>query len=95
MRPPSRIRVHSDVPDLPLVPPPITTPCALQSTGLDPAAQRSEATEGLHIGSPEMLTYLDAMGYPTAPADPTKIFSNPDSAVQRLRQQIDAQEAAG
>jgi len=79
-----------NVPDLPLPAVPVTTPCDLQSSGLDPAAQQAEETEGLHIGSPEMLTYLDAMGYPTDPADPTKIFSNPDSTVERLKQQIEA-----
>jgi len=79
-----------DVPDLPIVLPPLTFPCHLRSAGLDPAAQRAEENEGLHIGSPEMLEYLDALGYPTDPADPTKIFSSPDSTVQRLKDQIGA-----
>ena len=83
-----------NVPNLPLPAVPVTTPCDLQGSGLDPAAQQAEETEGLHIGSPEMLTYLDAMGYPTDPADPTKIFSNPGSTVERLKQQIEAQGAA-
>jgi phospholipase C len=84
-----------NVPDLPLPAVPVTTPCDTQGTGLDPAAQQSEQTEGLHIGSPEMLDYLDALGYPTGPADPDQIFSNPDATVQRLKDQIDALGAAG
>jgi hypothetical protein len=40
-----------------------------------------------------MLSYFDALGYPTDPADPTKIFSTPSSTVQRLKDQIDAQRA--
>jgi phospholipase C len=79
-----------DVPDLPLPGVPITTPCDTQGTGLDPAAEASEESEGLHIGSPEMLDYLDALGFPTGPADPMQIFSNPDSTVQRLADQINA-----
>jgi phospholipase C len=84
-----------DVPDLPIVPPPVTLPCDLQSTssssttsGQDSAAQQQEQTEGLDIGAPEVVDYLDALGYPTAPADPTKIFSSPNSTVQRLKDQI-------
>jgi phospholipase C len=83
-----------DVPNLPLPAPPVTTPCDLEGSGLDPAAQQAEESEGLHIGSPEMLSYFDALGYPTDPADPTKIFSTPSSTVQRLKDQIDAQRAA-
>jgi phospholipase C len=86
-----------DVPDLPIVPPPITLPCDLQgksssstTSGEDAAAQRAEESEGLHIGSPEVIEYLDALGYPTEPADPSTIFSSPDSTVQRLKTQIDA-----
>ena len=84
-----------DVPDLPLPLPPVTTPCDLQGTGLDPAAQEAEESEGLHIGSPEMLTYLDALGYPTGPASPQQIFSSPDSTVKRLSDQISALEVVG
>jgi phospholipase C len=79
-----------DVPDLPLPLPPVTTPCDLQGTGLDSAAEEAEESEGLHIGSPEMLTYFDALGYPTAPADPSQIFSSPSSTVERLGKQLSA-----
>jgi phospholipase C len=79
-----------EVPDLPLPLPPVTTPCDLQGTGLDPAAEEAEESEGLHIGSPEMLEYFDALGFPTDPADPTKIFSSPDSTVRRLSKQVGA-----
>jgi len=37
-----------------------------------------------------MLEYLDHFGYPTGPADPSQIFSSPDSTVQRLTKQIGA-----
>jgi phospholipase C len=92
-----------DVPDLPLLLPPITTPCDLQgilpgtstSSGEDPAAARAEESEGLHIGSPEMLDYLDALGYPTAPADPTQVFASTGSTVERLKTQIGALEVGG
>jgi phospholipase C len=89
---------HFDPPALPDPAAPTTTPCSLQSSaspaegGMDPAAERAEESEGLHIGSPEMLTYLDALGYPTGPADPSRIFSSPDSAVKRLAAQIAASE---
>ena len=49
--------------------------------GLDSAAERAEKNEGLHIGSPEMLTYLDALGYPTGPADPPR--SSPAPTARR------------
>jgi phospholipase C len=81
-----------DPPSLPLVPPPVTTPCDFQGSGLDEAAQASEENEGLHIGSPEMLEYFDALGFPTDPADPTQIFSSPDDTVKRLATQIQALE---
>jgi phospholipase C len=84
-----------NVPDLPLPLPPITTPCDLQGSGLDPAAQQAEETEGLHIGSPEVRTYLDALGYPTGPADLTQVFSSQDSTVQRLEDQITALGVGG
>jgi phospholipase C len=82
-----------DPPDLPLVPPPVTTPCDLQGSGLDEAAEESEESEGLHIGSPEMLEYFEALGFPTGPADPSQIFSSQGSTVDRLDQQVEAQGA--
>jgi phospholipase C len=84
-----------NVPNLPLPLPPITTPCDLQTSGLDAAAREQAAGEGLPIGAPEVLEYLDALGYPTGPADPTQIFSSPDSTVQRLKDQIQALGVAG
>jgi phospholipase C len=88
-----------DPPQLPDPAAPVTTPCSLQSGepaagGMDSAAERAEKNEGLHIGSPEMLTYLDALGYPTGPADPSRIFSSPDSTVKRLATQITGSGAA-
>ena len=81
-----------DVPNLPLPLPPVTTPCDLGQGDRPRARGCSEAEkgEGLHIGSPEMLTYFDHFGYPTAPRSPTEIFSSPDSTVQRLTKQIGA-----
>jgi hypothetical protein len=67
----------------------------LQGTGLDPAAEQAEKSEGLHIGSPEMLEYFDALGYPHGPAEPEQIFSSPSSTVERLGRQIDALGVAG
>ena len=61
---------------------------------MDPAAERAEENEGLHIGSPEMLTYFERLGYPTEPARPDQIFSSPDSTIQRLGEQIAAWEAS-
>jgi phospholipase C len=84
-----------DMPNLPQPLPPITTPCDLQGTGLDPAAEEAEESEGLHIGSPEMLEYFDALGYPTGPANPEQIFSSPDSTVRRLSEQISALGVVG
>jgi phospholipase C len=92
-----------NVPNLPLPLPPVTTPCDLQgigpagtaAAGEDPAAQRAEESEGLHIGSPEMLDYFDALGFPTGPANPEQIFSSPDSTVKRLRDQISALGVVG
>jgi hypothetical protein len=87
-------------PSLPQPSPPITTPCSLQilgsetSGGEDAAAERAEEKEGLHIGSPEMLTYFDHFGYPTGPAKPDQIFSSPDSTVQRLSKQVSEWEAS-
>jgi phospholipase C len=87
-------------PSLPQPSPPITTPCSLQilgsdtSGGEDAAAERAEENEGLHIGSPEMLTYFDHFGYPTGPAKPDQIFSSPDSTVQRLSKQVSEWEAS-
>ena len=87
------------VPDLPLLLPPVTTPCSLQgilpgekttASGEDAAAQRAEKSEGLHIGSPEMLEYLDALGFPTERAKPEDVFASTDSSVQRLGRQIEA-----
>jgi phospholipase C len=84
-----------DPPQLPDPAPPVTTPCSLQlSGGMDAAAERAEESEGLHIGSPEMLTYFEHFGYPTAPARPDQIFSSPDSTVQRLGKQVAAWEAS-
>jgi phospholipase C len=88
-----------DVPDLPQPLPPVTTPCHLQILGAeeggeDKAALAAEKAEGLHIGSPQMLTYLDHFGYPTGPAKPDQIFSRPGDTVERLGQQVAAWEAA-
>jgi phospholipase C len=88
-------------PSLPQPSPPITTPCSLQilgsdtSGGEDAAAERAEENEGLHIGSPEMLEYFDALGYPAGPANPEQIFSSPDSNVKRLSDQISALGVVG
>jgi phospholipase C len=87
-------------PTLPQPAPPVTTPCHLQilgsetAGGEDAAAREAEEKEGLHIGSPEMLTYLDALGFPTGPAKPDQIFSSPDSTVQRLGKQVANWEAS-
>jgi phospholipase C len=85
-----------DPPQLPDPATPLATPCnaPLSGEGLDPAAERSEKSEGLHIGSSEMLTYLEALGYPTGPADPSRIFSSPDATTKRLATQISAQRGA-
>ena len=91
-----------DPPQLPDPATPATTACSLPFSGspqagaggLDSAAERAEKNEGLHIGSPEMLAYLDALGYPTGPADPSRIFSSPDSTTKRLTEQIAAQRGA-
>jgi phospholipase C len=89
-------------PQLPDPATPVTTPCSPLlseegggSGGLDSAAERAEKNEGLHLGSPEMLEYLEALGYPTAPADPSRIFSSPDGTTKRLAEQIAAQRSAG
>jgi phospholipase C len=86
-------------PSLPHPTPPVTTSCSMQgfgkaTGGSDAAAEQSEKGEGLHIGSPEMLEYFDALGYPTGPAKPDQIFSSPNSAVQQLTEQVDAWEAS-
>ncbi|MFL5905985.1 MAG: alkaline phosphatase family protein [Solirubrobacterales bacterium] len=91
-------------PDLPIIPPPITTPCSLQgvlpggkttTSGTDAAAERAEKSEGLHIGSPEMLEYFEALGFPHGPAKPEDIFSSPSSTVERLGRQIEALGGTG
>jgi hypothetical protein len=61
-----------------------------EEAGEDKAALEAEKAEGLHIGSPEMLTYLDQIGYPTGPAKPDQIFSSPSSTVERLGRQVAA-----
>jgi phospholipase C len=86
-------------PNLPSPLPPVTLPCSIPhdsetSGGEDAAAEAAEEHEGLHIGSPEMLTYFDHFGYPTDPAKPEQIFSSPDSAVQRLSKQVADWEAS-
>jgi phospholipase C len=88
-----------DVPDLPQPLPPVTTPCHLQILGAeeggeDRAALAAEKAEGLHIGSPQMLTYLEHFGYPTGPAKPDQVFSRPDATVERLGKQVAAWQAA-
>jgi phospholipase C len=88
-----------DVPDLPQPVPPVTTPCHVQVLGSeeggeDRAALEAEKAEGLHIGSPEMLNYLEQFGYPTGPAKPDQIFSSPDSTVTRLGKQVAAWQAS-
>jgi phospholipase C len=90
-----------DPPSLPDPGVPAVAPCSLggspasgMPSGEDAAAQRAEEKEGLHIGSPEMLTYLDALGYPTETANPDQIFSHPDSTTQQLGEQIRAREGS-
>jgi phospholipase C len=88
-----------DPPSLPQPLPPVSTPCSLQVLGKteggeDAAAVRAEKAEGLHIGSPQVLTYLDAMGYPTDPAKPEQIFSHPSDTVSRLGAQVAAWQAS-
>jgi phospholipase C len=85
-------------PSLPQPLPPITLPCGIPhgsgaTGGEDAAAERAEENEGLHIGSPEMLTYFDHFGYPTGPAKPEQVFSRPDSTVKRLSKQVSDWEA--
>ncbi len=82
-----------EVPQLPNPAPPVTLPCAVPHAsegagGEDSAAREAEKGEGLHIGSPEMLTYLDHFGYPTSPAKPDQVFSSSGSTVQRLGRQV-------
>ncbi len=92
-----------DPPQLPDPAPPVTTSCSQQLSGsaaervdrgMDAAAERAEESEGLHIGSPEMLTYFEHFGYPTGPANPDQIFSSPDATVKRLGKQVAAWEAS-
>jgi phospholipase C len=88
-----------DPPSLPNPAPPVTTACSAQGFsatkgGEDAAALEAEEAEGLHIGSPEMLTYFEHFGYPTGPAKPDQIFSSPDSTVTRLSKQVAAWEAS-
>ena len=86
-------------PSLPQPQPPASTPCSLQvlgsesESGEDRAALAAEKAEGLHIGSPRMIEYLDHLGYPTGPAKPDKIFSSPGSTVERLGKQVVAWQA--
>jgi phospholipase C len=86
-------------PSLPHPTPPVTTSCSGQGFsatrgGEDAAAQRAEEAEGLHIGSPEMLTYFEHFGFPTGPAKPDQIFSSPSSTLERLDKQVAAWEAS-
>ena len=88
-----------DPPSLPHPAPPVTTSCSAQGFsatkgGEDVAARRAEKSEGLHIGSPEMLTYFEHFGYPAGPAKPDQIFSSPSSTVKRLEGQVGAWEAS-
>jgi phospholipase C len=88
-----------DPPSLPQPAPPVSTPCHLQvlgseEAGEDSAAVQAEKAEGLHIGSPEVLTYLDHLGYPTGPAKPDQIFSQSSETVQRLSTQVAAWQAS-
>jgi phospholipase C len=88
-----------DPPSLPQPLPPVSTPCSLQvlgsesESGEDRAALAAEKAEGLHIGSPRMVEYLDHLGYPTGPAKPDQIFSSPASTVERLGRQVAAWQA--
>jgi phospholipase C len=82
---------EADPPDLPIVPPPVTTPCVNEASA-EPAEETGQPAESqeLTIGSPEIVDYLERAGYSIGSGDPTEIFANPDSTVQRLRQQIEA-----
>jgi phospholipase C len=87
-----------DVPDLPLVPPPVTLPCELQgvtAAAENAATAKAEAGEGAPIGSPQVREYLDAIGYSTDPAKMDQIFSSPSATVERLQKQIDTQGVNG
>jgi phospholipase C len=77
-------------PSLPRVLPPIgVLPCDLQKSKGGAAAEsrasrRQERSEGLHIGDPAMLDYIERMGYKVAPAKPDEVFATPE-AVRRMR----------
>ncbi len=77
-------------PDLPRVLPPVgVLPCDLQRSrgGAEAearATREAREREGIEIGDPRMIEYFHALGYPAGPADPERIFSDPE-AVRRVR----------
>jgi phospholipase C len=75
-----------DVPDLPDPAPPMTTPCS-SLPAEEAAAKEQEEHEGLHIGDPIMLEYLERQGYEIHRATPERIFRSPSAATERLGRQ--------
>jgi phospholipase C len=86
---------HPDfsLPELPRPSAPATLACSLRSGG-ERSARRDEThderTEGLEIGDPRVVEYLDHLGFDVTPATADRIFTNPDSVNGALGEQWDA-----
>jgi phospholipase C len=81
-----------DPPDLPDPGPPVTTPCGSILAERE-AASEQEEHEGLHIGDPVVIEYMERQGYKIEPATPERIFRNPSKATERLGRQWRAERS--
>jgi len=87
-------------PDLPRPAAPATIlPCVLQRSSRAARRNQREAAEpdaeGMHIGDPRMLTYMEDLGYTVREARAEDVFTNPDSVKSALAEFWKAENEAG
>jgi phospholipase C len=87
-----------DVPDVPTLQPPATTSCTTQLGSQAKqearALERAERNEGLHIGDPLMVDYIQSQGYSVEPATPERVFRHPRRVPKHLGELWRAQAEA-
>jgi phospholipase C len=88
-----------NLPPHPSPQPPATTPCSAQLGARAQqetlAHRRQELSEGLSIGDPRVVEYVQAQGYAVEPATPERIFRNPGRAAMQLGELWQARARSG
>jgi phospholipase C len=73
------------LPTLPSPLPPAAVPCAIPGPAGAGSTAAASPSEGVELNSPEMIDYVESVGFKYAPPKASDLFRQPDSVLKALR----------